>query len=365
MAGQARHDRMLKFLFDLIEMQSLSTLIKKKAKELGFDACGIAEVASADTEVLFFDRWIADGYHAGMKYMENYRDIRLNPAGLVEGARSVISVALNYYPARKQSPDAPRISYYAYGKDYHVVLKDKLRQLWQYIAEELLPAFPQAIPSSGQQVVTESNSSPLERGQGVCNLPTPEARVFTDSAPLLERYWAWKAGLGWIGKNTNLIIPGKGSFFFLGEIVTSLKLDYDSPLGNRCGDCRRCLDACPTGALEDSRRLNANKCISYLTIEHKGDIPSGLAARLGDRFYGCDTCQEVCPWNRFATPTCEEAFTPSPAFLSFKKEDLADFTREDYNRIFAGSAVKRAKYEGLIRTIDNKRQIINNKKDKP
>lgn len=316
---------------------NLSVSIKKKAKELGFDACGIAEVSSADTEALFFDRWIAEGYHAGMKYMENYRDIRLNPAGLIEGACSVISVALNYYPAQKQSPDAPRISYYAYGKDYHIVLKDKLRQLWQYITEELLPSIE----------------------------PVPEARAFTDSAPLLERYWAWKAGLGWIGKNTNLIIPGKGSFFFLGEIVTTLELDYDSLQENRCGDCRRCLDACPTGALESAGHLNANKCISYLTIEHKGDIPSELASRLGDRLYGCDTCQEVCPWNRFAVPTREEAFTPSPAFLSFKKEDLADFTREDYNRIFARSAVKRAKYEGLIRTIANKRRIINNKKDKP
>lgn len=309
-------------------MHSLSILIKNKAKELGFDACGIAEVASADTEVLFFDRWIAEGCHAGMKYMENYRDIRLNPAGLVEGARSVISVALNYYPAQKQSPDSPRISYYAYGKDYHIVVKDKLRQLWEYITS-LIPVLDSTLPA---------------------------ARLFTDSAPILERYWAWKAGLGWIGKNTNLIIPSKGSFFFLGEIVTTLELDYDTPQKNRCGTCRRCLDACPTGALERPGHLNANKCISYLTIEHKGDIPSEQASRLGDRLYGCDTCQEVCPWNRFASPTREAAFSPSPAFLSLKKEDLRCFTRDDYNRIFAGSAVKRAKYEGLIRTINNKKE---------
>lgn len=307
---------------------TLSIQIKNKAKELGFDACGIAEVASADTEVLFFDRWIAEGCHAGMKYMENYRDIRLNPAGLVEGARSVISVALNYYPAQKQSPDSPRISYYAYGKDYHIVVKDKLRQLWEYITA-LVPVLDSTLPV---------------------------ARLFTDSAPILERYWAWKAGLGWIGKNTNLIIPGKGSFFFLGEIVTTLELDYDTPQKNRCGACRRCLDACPTGALERPGHLNANKCISYLTIEHKGDIPSEQASRLGDRLYGCDTCQEVCPWNRFASPTREAAFSPSPAFLSLKKEDLRCFTRDDYNRIFAGSAVKRAKYEGLIRTINNKKE---------
>lgn len=276
-------------------MHSLSILIKNKAKELGFDACGIAEVASADTEVLFFDRWIAEGCHAGMKYMENYRDIRLNPAGLVEGARSVISVALNYYPAQKQSPDSPRISYYAYGKDYHIVVKDKLRQLWEYITS-LVPVLDSTLPV---------------------------ARFFTDSAPILERYWAWKAGLGWIGKNTNLIIPGKGSFFFLGEIVTTLELDYDTPQKNRCGTCRRCLDSCPTGALERPGHLNANKCISYLTIEHKGDIPSEQASRLGDRLYGCDTCQEVCPWNRFASPTREVAFSPSPAFLSLKKKTFA------------------------------------------
>lgn len=309
-------------------MHSLSILIKNKAKELGFDACGIAEVASADTEALFFDRWIAEGCHAGMKYMENYRDIRLDPAGLVEGARSVISVALNYYPPQKQSPGSPRISYYAYGKDYHIVVKDKLRQLWEYITSLV----------------------------SVLDSTLPAARLFTDSAPILERYWAWKAGLGWIGKNTNLIISGKGSFFFLGEIVTTLELDYDTPQKNRCGACRRCLDACPTGALERPGHLNANKCISYLTIEHKGDIPSEQASRLGDRLYGCDTCQEVCPWNRFASPTREAAFSPSPAFLSLKKEDLRCFTRDDYNRIFAGSAVKRAKYEGLIRTINNKKE---------
>ena len=327
-------------------MQSLSILIKNKAYQLGFDACGIAEVASADTEALFFDRWIAEGCHAGMKYMENYRDIRLNPAGLVEGARSVISVALNYYPAVKQSPDAPRISYYAYGKDYHLVVKDKLRQLWQYIADlvPVLDTGPQANRPDQSDIHTDSSSA---------------ARIFTDSAPILERYWAWKAGLGWIGKNTNLIIPGKGSFFFLGEIVTTLELDYDHPQANRCGSCRRCLDACPTGALERPGHLDAGKCLSYLTIEHKGDIPTEQAARLGNRLYGCDTCQEVCPWNRFARPTREAAFHPTPDFLSLQKESLQDFTREDYNRIFAKSAVKRAKYEGLIRTISNKKDINN------
>lgn len=303
---------------------NISQYIKQKASELGFSACGIAKAEPAESEAVYFDRWIAEGCHADMRYMENHRAIRLDPDGLVEGARSVISVALNYYPRVKQDASAPYISYYAYGKDYHVVLKEKLRALWQAITEEV------------------GNTSPEE----------PQARAFTDSAPILERYWAWKAGLGWIGKNTNLIIPGKGSFFFLGEIVTTLEVDrYDSPQTDHCGSCTRCLEACPTAALEGPKRLNASKCISYLTIENRGDIPSGLASRLGNRLYGCDTCQAVCPWNRFAEPTEVEAFHPSLSLLSLQKEDLKALSREDYNRIFAHSAVKRAKYEGLLRTI--------------
>ena len=295
--------------------------IKEKAKKTGFDACGIAQVATADSEALFFDRWLKEGNHAGMAYMENHREIRLNPAGLVEVAKTVISVALNYYPEQKLPPEAPHIAYYAYGKDYHFVIKEMLNELWSAV--------------TGQT-------------------DTGTARFFTDSAPILERYWAWKAGLGWIGKNTNLIIPGKGSFFFLGEIVTSLEADhYDMPQKDRCGSCSRCLEACPTEALEGPRHLNARKCLSYLTIENRGEIPAEQAACLGNRLYGCDTCQEVCPWNRFARPTRIEAFRPAPALLSLRKEDLKGFSREEYNRIFAKSAVKRAKYEGLIRNIHN------------
>lgn len=299
-----------------------SAFIKQKATELGFTACGVACASPVDeVEVARFDNWLQQGRHAGMHYMEQHREVRLHPDALVEGARTVISVALNYYPACRRDSSLPHIAYYAYGKDYHLVVKDKLRQLWQACLE------------------TISSSA-------------PEARVFTDSAPLLERYWAWKAGLGWIGKNTQLILPGKGSFFFLGEIVTTEVVDnYDIPMKERCGNCTRCLDACPTKALEAARQLNAGKCLSYLTIEHKGELPQREAALLGNRLYGCDTCQQVCPWNRFAAPTAVEEFYPKEELLTLTKEKLSDLTKEEYNCIFAKSAVKRAKYEGLLRTI--------------
>ena len=311
---------------------TLSEHIKAEARTLGFDACGIAEVTEAESEAEYLDRWIAEGCHADMAYMERNRGVRLNPAELVEGARSVISVAMNYYPEVKQPEGAPHVAYYAYGKDYHKVVKQRLRLLWQRITEQL--------PADAEG----------------------EARAFTDSAPLLERYWAWRAGLGWIGRNTNLIIPGKGSFFFLGEIVTTLSLDYDSPMASRCGTCRRCLDACPTGALTADRHLDARRCISYLTIENRGSIPPQLAARLGNRLYGCDTCQDVCPWNRFARGTRCDDFRPSPDLLALCAGDLLDFCREDYNRIFVRSAVRRAGYEGISRTIAA-RKNTNDKND--
>ena len=297
-------------------------MIKDEAARLGFLVCGIARVEPVEAEMRRLDTWLAKGYQAGMAYLANHREIRRDPQGLVEEAKSIISVALNYYPARKRDPEQPHIAYYAYGRDYHEVVKEKLRQLWQYVARNL--------------------------PEGTAE----DARVFTDSAPLLERYWAWKAGLGWIGKNTQLILPGKGSYFFLGEIVTTWEADaYDKPVPSRCGTCDRCLQACPTRALEKAYTLNANHCLSYLTIENRGEIPPREARLLGNRLYGCDTCQQVCPWNRFATPATEPDFQPSEALLQLQKEDLKMFTKDDYNRIFAKSAVKRAKYEGLIRII--------------
>lgn len=313
-----------------------SAQVKQAAKHLGFAAVGIAPVAPAESEAAYFDRWLAEKRQAGMRYMENYREIRLNPEGLLPGARSLISVALNYYPAVRRDASLPHIAYYAYGEDYHVVMKKMLRRLWQEVV--------------GRQ---GENDGKLSAGLPAAGPePGTDVRFFTDSAPLLERYWAWRAGLGWIGKNTNLIIPGRGSFFFLGEILTTLEAGrYDAPQKERCGTCRRCLDACPTGALTAPRQLDANRCISYLTIEHKEEIPPPEAARLGNRLYGCDTCQLACPWNRFATPTPVEAFRPNPSLLSLRKEELQTLTREEYNRIFARSAVKRVKYEGLMRTL--------------
>lgn len=302
-----------------------SAHVKQLGKEIGFAAVGLAPISPAESEAAYFDRWLAEKKQAGMRYMENYREIRLDPEGLLPGAKTMISVALNYYPATRRDPSLPHIAYYAYGEDYHGVVKNKLRRLWQAITG-----------------LAEQNKA----------VASPAVRFFTDSAPLLERYWAWRAGLGWIGKNTNLLIPGRGSFFFLGEILTTFAADrYDAPQKERCGKCRRCLDACPTGALEEARRLDANRCISYLTIEHKGDIPPDEAAKLGNRLYGCDTCQLVCPWNRFARSTEVEAFRPNASLLSLRKEELRALTREEYNRIFARSAVKRAKYEGLMRTV--------------
>lgn len=303
------------------EEETLASKIKHIALDLGFSACGLVSAEEIRTERKRLDKWLADGCCAGMDYLRNHRDLRLDPRKLVPGARTIISVALNYYPAKRRKEDEPYIAYYAYGKDYHVMMKEKLRELWEKIL-------------------------PLHEG---CE--EPAMRVFTDSAPVLERYWAWRAGIGWIGRNTCLIIPKKGSYFFLGEIITTWKIESeDIPQRSRCGTCRRCVDACPTGALTP-HRIDARHCLSYLTIEHRGELPERERQLLGKRIFGCDTCQQACPWNRFASPTKEKAFEPSPALLSLKKEQLSELTVEEYNRIFAKSAVKRAKYDGLMRNI--------------
>lgn len=296
---------------------SISQKIKQQAFILGFDACGFCKAEEIDKlQQQNLNSWLGNAYHADMQYLANNIDKRSNPTILVENARSIICLALNYYPPERQPETAPQFAYYAYGKDYHEVLKTKLKQLFDYI---------------------KSLS------------PSMEGRYFVDTAPVLERYWAAKAGLGFIGKNTLLIIPQKGSYFFLSEIILNIDLEYDKPLSISCGNCTRCLQACPTKAIEQAHLLNSNKCISYQTIENKNDIDESIIPLLGNRLYGCDICQQVCPWNRFAYPHTTKEFLPNSEFLTIDYSTLENMKVEDYQRIFKGSAVKRAKYEGLIR----------------
>jgi len=291
--------------------------IKAYALSLGFDACGIC--TAGDTgEGEHYMQWLSEKCHAGMDYLERHIEKRLDPVLLVEGARSIISVALNYYPHRKLPSRVPQFAYYAYGKDYHDVMKNKLQALFRFIC---------------------------------LRFPEVRGRCFVDSAPVLERFWAAKAGLGFIGKNTLLIIPQKGSYFFLGELIIDKELDYDKPLKLSCGNCRRCLDACPTGALEKPYWLNAGKCISYQTIENKGEIDPALIPCLQNNVYGCDICQQVCPWNRFAVPHSTPEFFPSDDFLSLNSDTLEEMDEETFQRIFRGSAVKRVKFQGLKRNV--------------
>ena len=294
--------------------------IKAEALRLGFSACGVARAGRVPEEVLTeYDSWIETGYHGDMEYLARNRELRADPRLLLEGTRSLIMVAMNYYPAEKQHPDAPQFAYYAYGRDYHKVVKKRLDQLLHYMRQEL-----------GLEV---------------------EGRAFSDSAPIMERYWAERAGLGWRGKNSLLIIPRAGSYFFLGELLVDLELPEDEPMHNMCGRCERCLKACPTEAFLSPGRLDARRCISYLTIEQKGEIPPELAERMGRRVYGCDACQQCCPWNRYARPTTIEDYKPREALLSLSPEELEAMTEEEYLALFAGSAVKRAGLSGLQRTI--------------
>lgn len=297
-----------------------SSQIKQYAIYLGFDACGICKAEEIDVANLvgYLD-WLNNGYQAGMDYMGRNVEKRCNPTLLEEGAKSIICVALNYYPEIKQSEGNPQFAYYAYGKDYHDVMKAKLNQLFDYIR-----SFD----------------------------PKIAGRVFVDTAPMLERYWAAQSGIGFIGKNSMLIIPKKGSYFFLGEVVVNVELEYDKPLSLSCGNCTRCLDACPTKAIVKPKVVNANKCISYQTIENKGEIDEVINPNMNNRFYGCDICQQICPWNRYARPHTTPDLAPSQAFLDLSFDRLESMTREEYQQIFKGSAVKRAKYEGLQRNLE-------------
>jgi epoxyqueuosine reductase len=313
-----------------------SRQIKAEALRLGFSACGFAhaDAVTPSTSDAFM-RWLERGNNAGMEYMANYLERRLDPRLLMEGTQTVISVALNYYPTHQLSPEQYQFAWYAYGKDYHDVMKSKLKQLEAFIIS-------------------------LEEDSNAATAPSPAdspndgvaTRVFCDTAPVLERYWAWQAGLGWQGKNTQLIIPHAGSTYFLGEIFINRRVtDYDTPQQSRCGTCHRCIDRCPTKALEAPYSLNARRCLSYLTIEHRDEIPASESRKMGNCVYGCDECQRACPWLRFATPTSTPEFQPSVEFMSMTPSGWDSLTEEEYRRLFKGSAVKRAKYSGLTRNI--------------
>ena len=300
----------------------LTEKIKAEAKNLGFYACGIAKAEAVDSITADnYRRWIAEGRHASMHYLADNIDKRLNPRLLMDGVKSIICVALSYAPSEKIPSHQYQIAYYAYGKDYHDVMKQKLHTL-----------------------------------AAACGITT--YRAFCDTAPVLERYWAERAGLGWTGRNHQLIIPHAGSMFFLGELFVTEELEYDTPMRNRCGRCHACIDACPTSSIisdqssiiSDQSSFISNNCLSYLTIEHRGPIPHS-SFLIPNSIYGCDICQLICPWNRFAVPTSEPSFRPSEALLTMTKERWHNLTEEQYRTLFKGSAVKRAKYAGLMRNI--------------
>ena len=298
------------------------------ARSLGFTACGIAKAAPVDEVVQQrFRQWLAEGRQGTMSYLERNVEKRLNPTLLVEGCKSLIVVALNYYPQQRIPDNEYQLAYYAYGRDYHDVIRNKLTDLLTWL--------------NGIRGLENSKTSNLIHAQ----------RIFVDTAPLLERFWAEQAGLGWIGRNHQLIIPNAGSFFILGVLTTDLEIQPDKPVESRCGICRKCLDACPTKALDEDASFDARRCLSYLTIEQKNAIPSDFSTCMGQCIYGCDSCQKACPWNHAAQPTTEPEFSPSPTLLNMKKEDWHTLRPEQYETLFEGSAVKRAGYEGLKRNI--------------
>lgn len=295
-----------------------SKLIKDRAKELGFMQCGISKADFLEQDAPRLESWLKAGMHGNMQYMENNFDKRLDPRILVPGAKSVISLSLNYFPDKLQAEDTYKISKYAYGEDYHFVIKDKLKELFAFIQE---------------------------------TIGDIDGRVFVDSAPVLDKAWAAKGGLGWVGKNNNLIHKKMGSFFFLAELIIDLELEYDSITTDHCGTCTKCIDACPTKAIEGPYIVNGSKCISYLTIELKDDIPKEFTGLLEDWAFGCDICQDVCPWNRFSKPHNEPRFNANEAILNYDKQQWNELTQETFNVIFKKSPVKRSKYVGFMRNI--------------
>ena len=294
-------------------------IIKQEAKRLGFDFCGISKAEFLEEEAPKLEAWLKAGMHGKMEYMENHFDKRLNPTLLVEGAKSVVSLLYNYYPEQTQTSEAPKISKYAYGYDYHEVIKEKLKEFLNTLKEKI----------------------------GDVN-----GRAFVDSAPVLDKAWAKKSGLGWIGKNANLINKQNGSFFFIAELIIDLDLEYDGPIQDYCGTCNKCIDACPTEAIVEPFIVDGSKCISYLTIELKDAIPNEFKNKMDNWAFGCDVCQDVCPWNRFSTPHHEAQFNNQTGLLNLNTDEWHELTEETFNKVFKHSAVKRTKYKGLKRNLE-------------
>ena len=300
--------------------QKYSALIKAKAQKFGFQNCGISKAGFLEEDARPLENWLQNHYHGQMQYMENYFDKRLDPTLLVEGSKSVISLSYNYFPEENISgSDTFKISKYAYGQDYHEIIKAILEEMVAELKEEI--------------------------GDFHC-------RVFTDSAPVLERSWARKSGIGWVGKNANLITKQSGSFYFLAEIICDLELSEDEPTTDHCGTCRKCIDACPTKAIVSDKIIDGSKCISYATIELKNEIPESFKNKMEDWMFGCDICQDVCPWNRFSVPHHQEKFKPNHHLKSYTKQDWQELSQEIFSEIFRKSPVKRTKFAGLKRNID-------------
>ncbi|MGZ3930516.1 MAG: tRNA epoxyqueuosine(34) reductase QueG [Bacteroidia bacterium] len=294
-------------------------LVKQEAKRLGFDFCGISKAGFLEEEAPRLEKWLSSGMNGQMDYMANHFDKRLDPRLLVDGAKSVISLLYNYYPSQKQNPDAPKISKYAYGDDYHEVIREKLKTFM----------------------------SALEQHIGKIN-----GRVFTDSAPVLDKAWAKKSGLGWIGKNSNLINKQQGSFFFIAELIADVELEYDGPIDDYCGTCTKCIDACPTEAIVAPYVVDGSKCISYLTIELKEEIPAEFKTKMDGWAFGCDVCQDICPWNRFSMPHSEERFMDKSGKLAYSEKEWMEITEEVFGSLFKHSAIKRTKFKGLKRNLE-------------
>lgn len=293
-------------------------LIKQEAKRLGFLSCGISKAVFLEEEAPRLERWLQDGMHGEMTYMENHFDKRLDPTKLVDDAKSVISLLLNYFPETTQEGETYKISKYAYGQDYHHVIKSKLRKLQEYIQE---------------------------------NIGAVHGRAFVDSAPVLDKAWAAKSGLGWIGKHSNLLTQQVGSFYFIAELILDIDLEYDTPVTDHCGTCTACIDACPTEAIVAPYVVDGSKCISYFTIELKNELPVTMRGTFDDWIFGCDVCQDVCPWNKFSKAHKEPLFNPHPELLSMTKQDWEEITEDVFKKVFKGSAVKRTKFSGLKRNI--------------